>query len=206
MNRHYKGIAGFTVIEIIIVISVISILAAIVIYSGSNYINRTNESTFKTKLSTAAGAMKNYYNKEGSYSCTGALSGVDTSGLTCNSDSSTFTIYGEEGGTTYYVTQNDATAQTGTPPGSSPPCPGTYSDLSITGSTSGGTVWGTDIYTHDSNLPKAAVHAGVITAGQTATVRVCNLPGQSSYTGTTRNGVTTSSYGVWGNSISFTLP
>ncbi len=92
------------------------------------------------------------------------------------------------------------------PPPSSPPCPGTFTDQSITGSTSGGTVWGTDIYTDDSNRPMAAVHAGVISAGQTATVRVCNLPGQSSYTGSTRNGVTTNSYSSWGGSISFTLP
>lgn len=80
-----------------------------------------------------------------------------------------------------------------------------YSDQTVTGSTSG-FVWGTDIYTDDSSLGKAAVHAGLISAGQTATIRVCDLPGQSSYTGSTRNGVTTSNWGSWPGSISLILP
>ncbi|RKG85976.1 M57 family metalloprotease [Corallococcus terminator] len=65
-----------------------------------------------------------------------------------------------------------------------------------------GSVWGTDLYTDDSNVCVAAVHAGVIPATG-GTVRVTIQPGQSSYTGTTRNGITTSSYGAW--SGSFTL-
>jgi hypothetical protein len=49
---------------------------------------------------------------------------------------------------------------------------------------------GTDIYTDDSALATAAVHAGVLGAGQTGVVRVTILEGQASYAGTTRNGVT----------------
>ncbi len=64
-----------------------------------------------------------------------------------------------------------------------------------------GSVWGTDIYTDDSNACRAAVHAGVIPAsGGNITVRI--MPGQSSYTGSTRNGITTTSYGVWSGSFS----
>jgi hypothetical protein len=80
---------------------------------------------------------------------------------------------------------------------------GTYScycDASAT--TTSGTVWGTDYYTHDSSLCKAAVHAGeVTTAGGAISYTV--IPGHSSYTGSTRNGVTTSSYGTWSRSIYF---
>ncbi|NMO22492.1 protease B [Pyxidicoccus fallax] len=67
---------------------------------------------------------------------------------------------------------------------------------------SGGTVWGTDMYTDDSNVCAAAVHAGVIPAsGGNVTVTI--QPGQNSYTGTTRNGITTYSYGAWAGSFSF---
>ncbi|MFP2908221.1 M57 family metalloprotease [Pyxidicoccus sp. 3LFB2] len=64
-----------------------------------------------------------------------------------------------------------------------------------------GTVWGTDLYTDDSSVCAAAVHAGVITATG-GNVRVTIQPGQSSYTGTTRNGITTYSYGAWAGSFS----
>ncbi|WP_164018312.1 M57 family metalloprotease [Pyxidicoccus trucidator] len=66
---------------------------------------------------------------------------------------------------------------------------------------SAGTVWGTDLYTDDSNVCVAAVHAGAIpSTGGTVVVTI--QPGQSSYTGTTRNGITTNSYGAWGGSFS----
>ncbi|MCY1023921.1 LCCL domain-containing protein [Pyxidicoccus sp. MSG2] len=66
---------------------------------------------------------------------------------------------------------------------------------------SGGSVWGTDLYTDDSNVCAAAVHAGVIpsTGGQ---VFVTIQPAQGSYTGTTRNGISTYSYGYWAGSFS----
>ncbi|CAF0970139.1 unnamed protein product [Adineta ricciae] len=78
---------------------------------------------------------------------------------------------------------------------------GQYYSFSITGSLGGG-VWGSDIYTDDSNLNVAAVHAGYAQNGVTTTVVVKILPGQSSYTGTTRNGITTASYGSFGGSYS----
>lgn len=63
-----------------------------------------------------------------------------------------------------------------------------------------GPVWGTNLYTDDSNICTAAVHAGVIsTSGGTVVVEI--QPGQSTYVGTTRNGVTTNSYGAWSGSF-----
>ena len=58
----------------------------------------------------------------------------------------------------------------------------------ITGGTEGH-VWGTDIYTDDSTLAVAAVHAGVVHYDETKTVNVQILPGQSTYQGTTINGI-----------------
>ncbi|MFC7337926.1 LamG-like jellyroll fold domain-containing protein [Haloferula chungangensis] len=75
----------------------------------------------------------------------------------------------------------------------------------ITGSNSG-SIWGTDIYTDDSSLAKAVVHAGVLTAGQSGVVEVTLLPGRTSYSGSTRNGVNSSSYGSWSASYSVSAP
>jgi hypothetical protein len=58
----------------------------------------------------------------------------------------------------------------------------------------GGSVWGTDVYTADSNLAAAAVHAGVLRAGQSGLVRVKVVPPPASFTGSARNGVTSQDY------------
>lgn len=76
-------------------------------------------------------------------------------------------------------------------------CPGRNSDRNWSGS-----VWGTDVYTADSYICATALHAGVIGgAGGQATLQM--LPGQSRYAGTTRNGITTKSYGSYRASYRF---
>jgi hypothetical protein len=62
------------------------------------------------------------------------------------------------------------------------------------------TVWGSDTYTDDSSICTAAVHAGRITFARGGTVTIEIRSGQSSYAGSTRNGVTTRAYGSWGGS------
>ena len=74
--------------------------------------------------------------------------------------------------------------------------------FTLTG-TKSGSVWGTDIYTDDSTLACAAVHAGVVLSGETKVVTVTIRSGQSSYQGSVRNGVRSSSYGSWPGSYSF---
>ena len=73
----------------------------------------------------------------------------------------------------------------------------------VTGTT-GEYVWGgeNNIYTDDSLLSSAAVHAGVLKAGETAMVRFTVLPGKDSYDGSTRNGVTTRPWESFGGSFS----
>ncbi len=66
-------------------------------------------------------------------------------------------------------------------------------------------IWGTDIYTDDSAICIAAIHAGVLTA-EGGVVKVIRLDGQSSYLGTERNGISTSNYGSWGASFSLEKP
>jgi len=65
-----------------------------------------------------------------------------------------------------------------------------------------GNVWGTDVYTNDSGICAAALHAGVVTPAGGA-VSVLRMPGRDRYQGSSRNGITTADYGSWGGSIQF---
>jgi hypothetical protein len=69
-------------------------------------------------------------------------------------------------------------------------------ETEVVGSTQG-SAWGTDTYTDDSSLAVAAVHAGILKPGERGKVKVTMLPGQDSYPGSTRNGVTTGSWPNW---------
>ena len=64
-------------------------------------------------------------------------------------------------------------------------------------------LWGTDLYTDDSSVCTAAVHAGLIntTSGGTVTIEI--RAGADSYQGSTRYGVTSTSYGSWYGSFVF---
>ena len=64
-------------------------------------------------------------------------------------------------------------------------------------------VWGTDVYTDDSSLCTAAVHAGLITVDDGGAILVELAPGEESYEGSTANGITTESYGPWSGSFVF---
>ncbi len=61
----------------------------------------------------------------------------------------------------------------------------------------GGEIWGSDIYTDDSNIAAAAVHSGVLADGEMGTVLITVLAGQDSYTASERNGVSSKQYGSW---------
>jgi hypothetical protein len=58
-----------------------------------------------------------------------------------------------------------------------------------------GSLWGTDVYTADSSLAVAAVHADVLRMGQTGVVKVTMVGSPQVFTGSTRNGVTSQPYG-----------
>jgi hypothetical protein len=65
------------------------------------------------------------------------------------------------------------------------------------------TIWGTDMYTDDSPICTAAVHKGIITRAAGGTVTIKIEPGQSTYTGSSKNGVGSGGYGSWPGSYSF---
>lgn len=66
-----------------------------------------------------------------------------------------------------------------------------------------GTVWGDKIYTTDSNICGAAIHAGVIKAKKGGKVTVKGADGCKSYKGTDKHGVTSKSWGPYSKSFYF---
>lgn len=90
-------------------------------------------------------------------------------------------------------------------------CPASLSGLDATGVVFGcwcpaggadGSIWGTGVYTHDSEVCTAARHAGAVGTGGGA-VMVRTLGGQGSYEASTANGITSGSWGSYGGSIEF---
>jgi len=55
-------------------------------------------------------------------------------------------------------------------------------------------VWGTDIYTLDSSICTAAVHAGKIQLDSGGSVTIERRPGEANYKGSLRNGITSKDY------------
>ena len=64
-------------------------------------------------------------------------------------------------------------------------------------------LWGTDIYTDDSRVCTAAVHAGLVTQAAGGAVILEIRPGQAQYPASTRNGVTSASWGSYDMSYVF---
>jgi Ca2+-binding EF-hand superfamily protein len=78
---------------------------------------------------------------------------------------------------------------------------GDYFYFEVTGS-GRGPLWGTDVYTSDSSIAAAAVHAGVLEVGEKRLIKVTVLPGQQTYEGTERNGITSQAFGTFPRSFS----
>ena len=63
-----------------------------------------------------------------------------------------------------------------------------------------GSVWEDEVYSDDSSIRRAALHAGALSAdGGVVTVQL--LPGRSSYPAISRNGVASGSWGQWPGSF-----
>ena len=70
---------------------------------------------------------------------------------------------------------------------------------------SDGSIWGTGLYTSDSDLCTAAKHAGMV-GKEGGNIRAVLQPGQGRYPATTQNGITSSEWGSYSESIEFYLP
>lgn len=67
-------------------------------------------------------------------------------------------------------------------------------------------VWGSDVYTDDSSICTAAVHAGAITLEEGGEVVIEMRAGETSYRGTTTNGIRTEPRGAWDGSFVIMVP
>ena len=61
-----------------------------------------------------------------------------------------------------------------------------------------GSLWGTDVYTGDSAVAAAAVHAGLVKIGETGVVKITVEQPLTRYQGSVRHGVTSLDYGHYG--------
>jgi len=64
-----------------------------------------------------------------------------------------------------------------------------------------GPLWGTGTYTGDSSLAAAAVHAGLLTADETAILKVTVVAPLPRYHGSVRRGVTSHDFGRYGSAF-----
>src|SRR5687768_5549583 len=65
-----------------------------------------------------------------------------------------------------------------------------------------GPLWGTDVYTGDSSLAVAAVHAGLVRPGESAVIRVATVAPPPQFSGSVRHGVTSHDFGRYGSAYS----
>lgn len=96
-------------------------------------------------------------------------------------------------------------------PASAPPCPATFKSFmaplgkfqcTCAANYPVGNVWGTDVYTDDSAICTAAMHAGIIDKNG-GTIEVKGVSGLESFQASTRNGMTSRSYGRWPQAFTF---
>ncbi|MGH8204204.1 MAG: LCCL domain-containing protein [Steroidobacteraceae bacterium] len=64
-------------------------------------------------------------------------------------------------------------------------------------------LYGTDVYTDDSPICAAAIHASALKAGRAGVVTILIGNGAKSFKGSDRNGIASHDYGAWGHSYSF---
>lgn len=69
--------------------------------------------------------------------------------------------------------------------------------FTVTGAATGGGLWGTDVYTLDSSLAMAVVHAGVLKNGQTGVVKVKIIASPPLFRGSMRHGVSSGDFGAF---------
>lgn len=78
-NRHGKNEAGFTLVELLVIVAIIGILAAIAIPQFSDYRKRGFEATVKSDLKNAAVAQEAYFAQYRRYK-SGTLSATTLTG------------------------------------------------------------------------------------------------------------------------------
>lgn len=66
-----------------------------------------------------------------------------------------------------------------------------------------GPIWGTDVYTGDSSVSTAAVHAGLVKPGDAAVLRIVVVEPPEQFNGSLRHGVSSHDFGRYGTAFRF---
>lgn len=119
-----KSTTGFTIVELLIVVVVIAILAAITIVSYNGITATAKESSLKTDLSTSAKLLENKKTLNGSYPANQTVAALQPSeGNTLTYTKSTepgaddYCVSGVNGVFRYFISSRNSTIQGGSCPG-----------------------------------------------------------------------------------------
>ncbi len=111
MIQKLRGEKGFTLIELMIVIAIIGILAAIAIPNFISYRNKAYCSAAESDVDKVMGAIADYFSNPDNTSITKTSTGMPTDGASGDlSNSNTYTITAV-GSNSYRVVVTDATGR-----------------------------------------------------------------------------------------------
>lgn len=104
-----EGSAGFTLIELMIVVAIVGILVAIAYPNYMEYVQRSNRSEGQALLQDAAARQERFFAQNNTYASTAAQLGLrGTSGTTVRSDTGKYTLTVGGGGGGYTLTATQA--------------------------------------------------------------------------------------------------
>lgn len=155
MSHFIKQSRGFTIVELLIVIVVIAILAAVTIVSYNGISSRAKDSQIKSDLETAAKQLLNYQTINGTFplNSAGDAGVVDRNGITYtytyNPGDNTYCLVAKNGTISYSITAKN-------------PTPGSYACVS----TLAGSPTGQSGYVDGTGITARFWQPGYITLGQ----------------------------------------